>query len=480
MSEFLLSVGIDLGTTTTQLIFSRLEVENTASAASIPRIQIVDKKVIYRSDIHFTPLLSRTVIDVNAVRALVEKEYQKAGIKPGDLSAGAVIITGETARKENSEAVLRTLSGLAGDFVVATAGSDLEAIIAGRGAGVALMSKKNWSRPLVNLDIGGGTTNIAVFLEGDPVDTSCLDIGGRQIILEPATLKLTYVAKKAAILAERMNLRLKEGEIAALGDLTSLCERLALIMAQSLGLAPPTEELDLFVTAHPLRKSWRFGGLVFSGGVADFIYNDYDPRRPFPYGDIGPLLGHCIRECRLFSQAERLTPLETIRATVVGAGSNTMEISGSTIAISDQSILPIKNIPILKLTEDDEADDYRYFSSRLAEKVSWFKEDDGRHQRLAVAFRGLKNPSFEKVKELSARIIEGLSDYIRVNDLLVLVLDMDMAKSLGYALMNALPDKKVISLDTVKVENGDYIDIGASLANGRVVPVVVKTLIFGK
>ncbi len=482
MSEYLLSVGIDLGTTTTQLIFSRLEVENTASAASIPRIQIVDKEIIYRSDIYFTPLLNRAVIDVNAVRGLVEKEYKKAGIEPKDLSAGAVIITGETARKENSEAVLRTLSGLAGDFVVATAGSDLESIIAGRGAGTAAMSKKAFGRPLANLDIGGGTTNTAVFLEGDPVDTSCLDIGGRQIILEPRDLKLTYVAEKVGELARRMNLRIEEGRAADLGDLTRLCRRLAEILARSLGLDNgPADDLDLFITAHPLRQTWPIKGLTFSGGVADFIYNDYDPGNPFPYGDIGPLLGHCIRECEPFKKVELLKPLETIRATVVGAGSNTMEISGSTIAISDAGVLPIKNIPILKLTDDDEAGDYKYFSSRLAEKAAWYKEEGtDRYQQMAVAFRGVFNPSFDKVKYICGKVVEGLSDYLRTNDLLVVVLDRDMAKSLGYALMNALPNKKIISLDTVKVENGDYIDIGAPLANGRVVPVVVKTLVFGR
>jgi len=486
MSEYLLSVGIDLGTTTTQLIFSRLEVENTASAASIPRIQIVDKEIIYRSEIYFTPLIDRTVIDVNAVRDLVEKEYKKAGITPADLSAGAVIITGETARKENSEAVLRTLSGLAGDFVVATAGSDLESIIAGRGAGTAVMSKKTFSRPLANLDIGGGTTNIAVFKDGDPVDTSCLDIGGRQIILDPGSLKMSYVAEKMKILAGRMKLRLEEGGVANIEDLSRLCKRLAEIMAQSLGLYQDqdqgsAEDLDLFITAHPLRQSWPLAGLTFSGGVADFIYNDFDPRQPFPYGDIGPLLGHCIRECPAFKSVERLKPQETIRATVVGAGSNTMEISGSTIAISDGSVLPIKNIPILKLTEDDEAGDYKYFASRLAEKATWYKEEGAdAYQQMAVAFKGVFNPSFDKVKYICGKLIEGLSDYLRTNDLLVVVLDKDMAKSLGYALMNALPHKKIISLDTVKVENGDYIDIGSPLANGRVVPVVIKTLVFGK
>ena len=482
MSEFLTSVGIDLGTTTTQLIFSRLEIENTASASSIPRIQIVDKEIIYRSDIHFTPLLDRRIIDVNKVRDIVEAEYKNAGFTPGDLSAGAVIITGETARKENSEAVLRTLSGLAGDFVVATAGSDLESILAGRGAGTAQMSQTRYGRALANLDIGGGTTNTAVFVDGEPVDTSCLDIGGRQIILDPKTLTMSYVAEKMVVLSQKMGLNLVEGKVGNLKDLTALCNRLAEIMAHSLGIiSGADEDLELFITAHPLKEIRPLAEITFSGGVADYIYQDYDPQNPFPYGDIGPLLGHCIKHSPAFKGVEILTPIETIRATVVGAGSNTMEISGSTIALSHPDVLPIKNIPILKLSSDDESQHYEYFSSRLAEKISWFKETDSdSYQEVAISFRGTFNPSFDEIKFITQKVIEGVSDYLRTNDKLVIILDMDMAKSLGYSLMNALPDKKIICLDTVRVENGDYIDIGASLANGRVVPVVVKTLLFGK
>jgi len=479
MEQDLLSVGIDLGTTTTQVIFSRLKMQNTASATSIPRLQIVDKEIIHRGGIHFTPLLSRSVIDAGAVRGLVEEEYSRAGLKPEDLAAGAVIITGEAAKKENSEAVLRTLSGLAGDFVVATAGSDLESIIAGRGAGTDLLSRERPGRPLANLDIGGGTANVAVFVDGRPEDTSCLDIGGRQIIVDRTSLKLTYLAPKIAVLAGRLGLPLKEGRPASLGDLEVLCRRLAEIMAQALGLtAGPEEDLKLFYTAHPLKGNWTLAGLTFSGGVADHVYAPEEPGDPFLYGDLGVILGRAVRRCPAFARTEILKPRETIRATVVGAGANTIEISGSTIAISDPAVLPLKNVPILKLTEEDEAGDGHYLSSRLAEKIGWFREED-RYQTLAVAFPGPPNPSFEAVVRLRDRLISGLDDYLRTNDLVVILADRDLAKSLGNSLINALPGKKIISLDAVRVENGDYIDIGLPLAGGRVVPVVVKTLFFG-
>jgi ethanolamine utilization protein EutA len=480
VSEFLLSVGIDLGTTTTQIVFSRIEVENVASAFSVPRIKIIGKTILYRGDIYFTPLLDRKTIDTRKIRSIVEEEYKKAKIAPADVRLGAVIITGETARKENSEAALKTLSGFAGDFVVATAGSDLESILAGRGAGTADLSKEWWNKPLVNLDIGGGTTNIAVFKNGVPVDTSCLDIGGRQIIIDPKTHKLQYVAEKVGILGKRMGLGLMEGKEVSIRDLEVLCARLADILGEALGLAPKTPDLDLFITAHPLKAFWNFQGLTYSGGVADCIYTEYNQADPFPYGDIGALLGSAIRHCAALSQVERMTPKETIRATVVGAGSNSMEISGSTVAWSSASILPIQNIPILKMSDEDEAEGFKGFASGLVEKLGWFKDESGVYQQLAVGFKGIHNPSFDLIKDLTKKIITGMVDYLKTDKVLILIIDNDMAKSLGYSLMNELPNKEIIVLDNVNVENGDYIDIGVPVAQGRVVPVVVKTLVFGK
>ena len=102
---------------------------------------------------------------------------------------GAVIITGETARKSNSSKVLQALSGYAGDFVVATAGPDLESIIAGKGAGTETLSREHRGN-IVNFDIGGGTSNLAMFRAGDVVDTACFDIGGRLIKIIPIVILL--------------------------------------------------------------------------------------------------------------------------------------------------------------------------------------------------------------------------------------------------------------------------------------------------
>mgnify|MGYP000712023312 FL=1 len=135
MAEILRSVGLDVGTTSTQMILSELTVENRASSFAVPELEIAGRRILYRSPVRFTPLLDTHHIDGPALKALIAAEYEAAGITRDRVDTGAVIITGETARKENARTALEALSDLAGDFVVATAGPDLESLLAARGAG---------------------------------------------------------------------------------------------------------------------------------------------------------------------------------------------------------------------------------------------------------------------------------------------------------------------------------------------------------
>ena len=173
--EQLNSVGIDIGTSTTQLVLSRLVLENRGNAFSVPRIVIAAREVLYRSPIHFTPLLSDTEIDAQGVRDIAAEEYRRAGVSREEVDTGAVIITGETARKDNARQVLESLSGFAGDFVVATAGPDLESILAARGAGIDQISREE-GRAILHMDIGGGTSNLALYDRGELTSTGCLDV----------------------------------------------------------------------------------------------------------------------------------------------------------------------------------------------------------------------------------------------------------------------------------------------------------------
>ena len=180
MKEQLTSVGIDIGTSTTQLVVSTLTLENRASPFTVPRVAITEREIVYRSAIHFTPLLSDTVIDADGVRAIVAEEYRKAGLRREEVETGAVIITGETARKENAREVLAALSEFAGDFVVATAGPDLESILAARGAGADEYSREHRCKVL-HFDIGGGTADIAVISLSGVVESASIKIAGDQL-----------------------------------------------------------------------------------------------------------------------------------------------------------------------------------------------------------------------------------------------------------------------------------------------------------
>ncbi|HBI1986913.1 TPA: ethanolamine ammonia-lyase reactivating factor EutA [Enterococcus faecalis] len=470
--ETLLTVGIDLGTSTTQLVLSELTVENFASAFTVPRISISDKKVIYRSDIIFTPLLNQSEIDAEPIKAFVAEQYRQAGIHKQDIQMGAVIITGETARKSNANNVLRALSGYAGDFVVATAGLDLESIIAGKGAGAQTYSETK-RKPVVNLDIGGGTTNLAVFKDGEVIDTACFDIGGRLIKLDQQQ-KITYIAPKIQEIINKKGLTLHLGDQATEQNLLPIISELVAVLENSIGLGTQSPFYQLLVTNHPLRKGEELPIVTFSGGVADCL--NTTSTNLFKYGDIGLLLGKYLRKSLIFSEKEVLESAETIRATVVGAGSHTAEISGSTIAYREQ-ILPVKNIPILKLAQEDETLTVTELGQRIQEKLNWHRIEET--PQIALAIRGMSNPTFADIQRYGQGIVEGLASLVAEQIPIIVMVDEDMAKALGHALSAHLPkDYPFICLDSVKVENGDYVDIGLPVAEGAVLPVIVKTLVF--
>ena len=131
----ILSVGIDVGTTSTHLTVSRLFLANVSRAAEPERIVIEKREIVYQSPIQLTPLSLDGSIDAEAVAVFLQEQYQLAGLKSDDIASGAVIVTGESARLRNAEVVAEKLSHLAGKFVVASAGPNLESILAGRGSG---------------------------------------------------------------------------------------------------------------------------------------------------------------------------------------------------------------------------------------------------------------------------------------------------------------------------------------------------------
>lgn len=475
MSETLLSVGIDIGTSTTQLVLSELSIENMASVFTIPRVSITDKKVIFKSDIIFTPILENNLIDSDGIKAFVEQQYKRAGVTKSDIQTGAVIITGETVRKENSQTVAKALSGFAGDFVVATAGPDLESIIAGKGAGTYSYSESQHTTA-VNLDIGGGTTNLVVFNDGDIEDTACFDIGGRLIKVDTNEI-ICYISPKVKEIIKRESLDIHLNEKINLKELDKLLDIFVQVLENSIGLGKKSPYFDLLITNKPLNTKLQIKCISFSGGVADGITKE-SLQNPFAYGDIGLLLGKKISGSLLMTALKVIPTVETIRATVVGAGSHTTDVSGSTITYKED-VLPLKNIPILQLSKDDEsANNCGNLGDIIQEKVKWFMVD-GEVQIIGLGVEGVHSPSFQFIQGLAKEIIKGLDMLIREKLPLVIIVKEDMAKALGNSLYAHLPKEyPFVCIDSVHVRNGDYIDIGKPIAAGSVLPVVVKTLVF--
>lgn len=474
----ILSVGIDVGTSTTQVVFSKLQMDNAGGYFSVPRVAIVDKEVVYKSEVYMTPLKTDVLIDTDALRNIVAAEFRKAGYRPEDTDSGAVIITGESARKENSDAVLKSLSDFAGDFVVSAAGPDMESLIAGKGSGAWQYSMDHHCR-VANLDIGGGTTNVVLFEDGETLARGCLDIGGRLICMNPQGI-ITKVSPAAAVMAQAAGVSVSVGDRCDELKLTAVTRQMAAALNAYLGVG--TKDIDAILRQIKTPGSSYFPvpekvqAVFFSGGVADLIY--HESADTWAYGDIGVLLGRAIRESRLFTDFQKMEPGETIRATVVGAGTYTTTISGSTITYSDD-IFPLKNIPVIKLDEELQEACFAGETEPVIRRIQWvLGQNDEEHFILAMP--GKRNPGYMEMKRAAASIRQIMDRVQPPGEPILLVIESDIAKAMGQ-MIRQQPDLKrqVVAIDSIHVEDGEYVDMGKPMMNGMVIPVVVKTLIFG-
>ena len=476
--ESVKSVGIDIGTTTTQMVISTLTVKNIAPGTLVPRMQITDKAVDYKSGVYFTPIRDHTVVDAARIEEIIRSEFIKAGVSPEEIDTGAVIITGETAKKENAKRITEQIAGLAGDFVVATAGGKLESIIAGKGSGAADYSKTNFCT-VANIDVGGGTSNVGIFRNGKALDSCCVNVGGRLLQVDKNTGTITHISGHMDAILKDCGLSLRVNGKADIRDMEKACARMADVILECVSRKSPGGLAKLLLMTEPLRLDYEIDVVMISGGVADYVYKegfDSGLRETIQYGDVGPLLGREIRKSFSSKGMKLIKPSETIRATVIGAGVQLLDVSGSTISVADER-LPLKNIPVMIPFTDTIPAEEREIARVIEQSIDNFYTE-GELENIAVAFQGNRYFTFAEIQKIAKGIIEGSGKLIRAKLPVIAVLEQDSGKALGQALKYLKPDMDVICIDQIKVDEGDYIDIGKTIAGGSVVPVVIKTLVF--
>ena len=429
----LISIGLDVGTTTTQLIVSALTVENRAGAFSVPEMVIGDREVLYQSPVMFTPLLSGELVDGDAIARWVEDQYSAAGITKGQVDTGAVIITGETSRKENAHQVLTSLSGFAGDFVVATAGPDLESVLSAKGAGATEFSAKT-GKTVLHMDIGGGTSNLSYIAHGEIVATGCLNVGGRLVKLSQDG-RVSYISPVLTGLCD-----FSVGDIPTETQLEAVVDLLVQALEMAAGLRPVSPLLERLTTRENAGL-WQVKCaqvISFSGGVADCIETNH---APLAFGDLGVLLGRAIRKSALCKGEYRLGE-QTIRATVIGAGCHATGLSGSTIFCADVA-LPRKNLPVVRLSTPVSV-------QTVQQAYTGFDTDT-----VVLAMEGQPNPTYQQIRALAEILVEGS----RGRELLV-CLQTDTAKALGHAIRLLNPAKPCLCMDRILLQNESFLDIG--------------------
>lgn len=468
----LTSVGIDIGTTTTQIVLSRLTLVNVMPGSQVPRVEITRKSIVYMGTVHFTPFVDRRRVDGAAVRRIVEQEYEAAGINAANIDTGAVIITGEAAKKENASEIIHALAEVAGDFVVATAGPDLESIIAGKGSGAEALSKTLHAR-IVNIDIGGGTSNIAVFDRGTIIGTACVNVGGRLFEVDPLTHRLSYIAEPAKIIVEELEQERRcslfpspsaETELEVLRQ--CLSRMVSCVDAVLFGETVPIKEKPLVMSC--AMPAGKLDGIVFSGGVARYIYQP-DCQEWWVHGDVGPLLAEAFRQGRAFRELTVHEGSETIHATVLGAGAHTVNISGSTITVSPH-VLPLRNVPAV-YPEQQSDGQWTWITAARNFPRSLYRT-------VALIVPALPDTDFTTITHMADHLAEELQT-IGTRPCVV-VAQQDIAKVLGQSLQRRLPEQEIVCIDGIDLKLGDFLDFARPLSHEEAVPVIVKTLVFAR
>lgn len=459
------SVGIDIGTTTTHFLISRMLARRQGGSFS-SKFKIIEREIVYRSPIRLTPYETETSIDADEIDSFIQSCYEEAGFTPEDIDTGTVITTGEATRKENANAIIDLFSEQSGKFVCATAGANLETLMSAHGSGAVELSLGT-DQDVLHVDIGGGTTKIAYIVDGIVEETVSVNVGARLVELDDDG-NVVRVEDAARKVADDIGLNVQIGDPLSPANRERLADRFSEVLFAVVDneLSPLAD--SLLVTE--LAALTPFDVMTFAGGAADYVYG----RTSEYYNDLGPEFGDAIRNA-VEAREEKMEELDvSIRATAIGSTQHTVQVSGNTLTITDVDLLPLHNVPMVPLAFDED-DAPEEITEELLDQLYMYDVDQ-LHEPFAYGFHLHGRPTSEFLGKLLDAAIEGWNEADGDHPL-ILAFESDTAMSAGRR-AKKLIDQPVISIDGVDLAQFGYIDIGEPIEYTEAVPVTVKSLVF--
>ena len=466
------TVGIDIGSSTSHLLFAKVALQRQSQGLS-SRFVVIGREIVWRSPILLTPFLPDGTIDAHALGEFIGGCYRDAGVAQSDIDSGAVILTGEAIKRKNARVIDELFAGEAGKFVCATAGHLLECRLAAHGSGAVALSKAR-DACLLHADVGGGTTKLALIDRGVIVGLSAFAVGGRLAATDDSGA-WTRIDQSAELVAADLGIALSPQTLAEPAVRQQLARRLAKVAADYILDAPLDSLGQSLLLTDRVPRGPKPTAITFSGGVAEYLFG----HEPQEFGDLAKLLaGELAGELSRRRSLPLVDPGQRIRATVIGASQFTVQVSGKTIYLPDPYVLPVHNVPVLHVNVEaagpvDQARLAAAIRTGLAEL------DLDRNPRVAVAFSWRGDPEHGRLKAAGEGILSALAPSQDRIALLLLVIDGDVGKTFGRILHRELHwPGKIVSIDGMELQELDYVDVGELIAPPGVVPVVIKSLLF--
>ncbi|MBO0752964.1 MAG: ethanolamine ammonia-lyase reactivating factor EutA, partial [Bradyrhizobiaceae bacterium] len=462
----LLSVGVDIGSSTSHLVFSRIVLERLDS-----RYVVTERDTFYQSDILLTPYGEGDDIDADALGAFFEKQYENAMVDPDEIDAGALILTGVAVRRANARRIGELFARQAGRLVAVSAGDSLETVMAAYGSGAVARSIRDGAT-VMNVDVGGGTAKIAVCRNGAVAAITALDVGAR-LVCTDADGRITRLEEAGRRFGLDLGLNLEVGGPLAPGDAARLASRMADALFEAMrGGAPRIATTDL-LRLEPLVAAAPPAAVTFSGGVSEYLYGWEHGE----FGDLGRLLAAAIRSRAAAGGMQITPPAQGIRATVIGASQYTTQVSGSTVFVSPLDVLPLRNLPVIApaFALTGEIDSAAVAAAIRTALLHFDLMESQSPVAIFVSWAG--SATYHRLDAFCRGVADGLRARSASSLPIVLAGDGDVGGLLGIHFREEMKlTNPVISVDGLELKPFDFIDIGQMLESSGAVPVVIKSL----